>query len=396
MVYHLTKSLVGGGGVYAKRLSDALCEAGQPSIVLCAEDGTLQPRGVAWPLFDRVLAGLMHRWARQTMHSFLRQTRWRSHPPITSGDTVHLHSVTGFIGIAGLEALIPDGAKVFWTAHNPWLFTGGCVAYAGCDRFETGCDGCPILPGAVRGWARQEHGAKQRFARDRRVQAIANSEWMAGLIRRSSIYGHETDIPVVPPIVDGVFRPGDDGGSLRARLGIGPERCVIGLSSRAVTDTGKGIGKFFAALPKEWQTLSNVTFLILGDGRIPMPAGVDHRFTGHVEGADDLARHYRAMDIFVSPSSMETFGMALLEAQACGIPVVAFSTGGTPEAVCPEANCHLVPNGDFAAMFDALCVVVSAGRPSGQQSDALHRWVASRHDAAVIAEKQIGVYRRHG
>ncbi|WP_254979746.1 glycosyltransferase [Cyanobium sp. ATX 6A2] len=387
---------MGGGGIYAKRLSDALSQAGHPSSVLSTEAGALQPRGGGWPLFDRVLAGVLHRCATQTMHSFLRQTRWRSHPSIRRADAVHLHSVTGFIGFAGLQDLIPDGAMVFWTAHNPWLFTGGCVVYTGCDRFEEGCRGCPILPPAVRGWAQLDHGAKQRFALERRVQPVANSEWMAALMKRSSIYGQTSDIPVVPPIVDRVFRPDGDGRALRAQFGIAPERYVIGLSARAVTDLAKGIGQFFAALPVGWQPLSNVTFLILGDGRIPMPSSVDHRFAGLVEGAHDLLCYYRAMDIFVSPSAMETFGMALLEAQACGIPVVAFSTGGTPEAVCPYANCHLVQNGDFAAMFDALRAVILEGRPTIQLSDALHRWVDSRHGAGVIARKQIGVYQRHG
>jgi glycosyltransferase involved in cell wall biosynthesis len=396
MIYHITKSLIGGGAVYAKRLSDSLCIEGHSSCVLSAEDGTLNAVGHFYPLLDRAIAKTMHSCAKQTMHSFLRQSRWRSCYKIDHRDIIHLHSVTGFIGLAGLLGLIPDRANVFWTAHNPWLFTGGCVSYAGCDNFQKGCSDCPILPSGIKGWAKLEHRAKRRFAQACRVHPIANSYWMAALMHRSCIYGSDSDIPIVPPIVDETFRPGPGGRDLRDRLKIDPDRYVIGLSSRSVTDQGKGIDAFFHSLPVTSEFLSDVTFLILGDGYISLPSDVDFRFTGHVEGAENLTAHYRAMDVFVSPSSMETFGMALLEAQACGVPVVAFSTGGTPEAVSPASCCHLVPNGDFAELFGALRSSVSDCRAERQQANELHRWVMSRHHPAEIARKQLAIYRRHG
>lgn len=395
-VYHLTRTHIGGGGVYAQRLSDALCAEGCFSTVLSADDGTVRKQGRLAPLFDKLLSGVLNRCATGSMHSFLRQTRFAPRAPLGHGDALHLHSITGFIGGSGLRRLAPAGAKIFWTAHNPWLFTGGCVLYAGCDRFEGKCSDCPILPAPMRPWARVEFRAKERFARSRRVQPIANSEWMANLMRRSSIYGHCDDIPVVPPIVDDQFRPQADGENLRAQLGIAKDRFVLGLSSRAVTDTAKGIGKFFASLPDGWRPFSSVTFLIMGDGRISLPDGVESRFTGNVSGEANLARHYSAMDLFVSPSSMETFGMALLEAQACGTPVVSFDTGGTPEAVCPEPPCKLVPNGDFSSLLHAIESVMSTGKVSESKAEGLHRWVTNRHSASVIAARQIGVYRRHG
>jgi len=396
MIYHLTKSHIGGGGVYAQRVSDALCTTGYPSAVLCAENGSLTPSGRLAPLFDRVLAGVLHRCSSQTFHTFLRRTCWRPAAKIGPSDVLHLHSVTGFIGVRGLRRLIPRGAKVFWTAHNPWMFTGGCVAYAGCDNFELSCYQCPILPPPLRAWARVEHRAKRSFARDYSVQPIANSEWMAGLIKRSTIYGELGDIPVVPPIVDSVFRIGGEGAAVRAALGISPDRFVVGLLSRAVTDAGKGIGKFFKALPVDRGFLAKTTFIIIGDGRVALQSAADHRFTGHVGKAAELAGYYRAMDLFVSPSSMETFGMALLEAQACGTPVAAFATGGTPEAVCPDSVCRLVPNGDFGALIGVIEEDFARRIEWAQYAEALHQWVAARHNPAVIAGKQVEIYQKYG
>ena len=121
-------------------------------------------------------------------------------------------------------------------------------------------------------------------------------------------------------------------------LWAGGKRFVVGLSARSLTDGGKGINSFFERLPLDKAFLRDTTFLLIGEGRIPVPAGIDCHFVGHISSQERLAEIYRMLDLFVSASAMETFGMAILEAQACGTPVVAFETGGTPEAVCPVGS----------------------------------------------------------
>ena len=60
---------------------------------------------------------------------------------------------------------------------------------------------------------------------------------------------------------------------------------------------------------------------------------------------------------------METFGMALAEAQACGTPVVAFDVGGVSDAVSDECAEYLVPNGDFESC--ECCRASDAKRSKG-------------------------------
>ena len=71
---------------------------------------------------------------------------------------------------------------------------------------------------------------------------------------------------------------------------------------------------------------------------------------------DDVPRHMAAMDIFVMPSihESETFGIAAVEAQAMGIPVVASRIGGVPEAVLEDRTALLVPPGDVDALSCAV------------------------------------------
>jgi glycosyltransferase involved in cell wall biosynthesis len=69
----------------------------------------------------------------------------------------------------------------------------------------------------------------------------------------------------------------------------------------------------------------------------------------------DMPDLYRSSDIYVFPSVWpEPFGLGIIEAMSCGIPVVACSVGGVPEIVDHGKSGLLVPSGDVPAMADAL------------------------------------------
>jgi sugar transferase (PEP-CTERM/EpsH1 system associated) len=68
----------------------------------------------------------------------------------------------------------------------------------------------------------------------------------------------------------------------------------------------------------------------------------------------DVPALMRRMDLFVLPSLAEGISNTILEAMACGLPVVATAVGGNPELVRDGATGALVPSGDTAALADAL------------------------------------------
>lgn len=80
----------------------------------------------------------------------------------------------------------------------------------------------------------------------------------------------------------------------------------------------------------------------------------DVRFTGFKHGAE-LATHLAAADVFVFPSRTDTFGLVLLEAMACGVPVAAFPVTGPIDVIKPGINGAF--NEDLAsAVYAALQV----------------------------------------
>ena len=89
------------------------------------------------------------------------------------------------------------------------------------------------------------------------------------------------------------------------------------------------------------------------------------RFLGALP-PDRLAACYAAADLMVWPAINEAYGMALLEAQAAGLPVVAGRTGGVPDIVRDGVTGLLTPIGDETAFAEAGRIPVDGrGAPCG-------------------------------
>jgi len=86
--------------------------------------------------------------------------------------------------------------------------------------------------------------------------------------------------------------------------------------------------------------------------RVRERVGADATFLGWLEGTE-LARAYASADVFLFPSSTDTFGQVILEAQASGLPVVAVAKGG-PLTLVDDGVSGLLRDADSEQLADGL------------------------------------------
>lgn len=112
-------------------------------------------------------------------------------------------------------------------------------------------------------------------------------------------------------------------------------------------------------LPESMQ--SQVHWLVVGDGPLlpEMRTQAPHNvtFTGYKHG-EELAQLYASADLFVFPSSTETFGNVVLEAMASGLPVLAVNEGGVKDLITPGRNGMIVEPRSPDAFIREICASI--------------------------------------
>jgi len=105
-------------------------------------------------------------------------------------------------------------------------------------------------------------------------------------------------------------------------------------------------------------------------------------FLGKV-AREHMYRFYSAGDIFVFPGIRESLGMVFLEAQSCGIPVIAFRNGGIPEVVRDGETGVLVPMYDLDRFAGAIEKLLTDPALCRQMGEAARAYVHKNHDLDI-------------
>ena len=113
-----------------------------------------------------------------------------------------------------------------------------------------------------------------------------------------------------------------------------------------------------------------------------------------VEATHDVARYYRAADVFVLASVREAHPVALLEAMSCGLPVVASRLAGSTDVVIDDGvNGRLVPPDDETALARALVEISRDQERAQRMGDQARATVVARYNVHQTAESWLAAYR---
>lgn len=274
-------------------------------------------------------------------------------------DVIHLHWVDEFVDLAAVCERMQ--APVVWTLHDMNLLTGGCHYDLGCGRYVKGCGLCPQLSSkraddaSARNWQRKRTWLSAIAGE--RIRLVAPSGWLANCAGRSPL---TMDLPVqvIPNgVPTEVFRPHDKA-ALREILGIGQGEVVLMCVANDLSVTRKGMSDFIAAVEALQE---KVDPLVLPLGRGFQTAGHFRQFRLHdrIEDPRLLSMLYSVADLLVLPSLQDNFPNVVLEAMACGVPVVAYAAGGTPEMITDGETGALVTVGDVRALKEAIAALIN-------------------------------------
>jgi glycosyltransferase involved in cell wall biosynthesis len=206
---------------------------------------------------------------------------------------------------------------------------------------------------------------------------------------------HEAKISIVP---NGLTLSASAMGKpeARARLGLPVGSRVIGCVARLTAL--KGIDHLLVAHRRLLDDWPDVHCVVAGDGELRHDLAALARSLGtHTRVLfagyrHDVADVLPAFDVFVFPTLREAMGIALVEAMAAGLPVVATRVGGIPDVLTPETGLLVNPS-DPIALADAAARFLSDPAMSRRMGEAGRQRAAEEFSDRKMALRTLQVYR---
>jgi glycosyltransferase involved in cell wall biosynthesis len=310
-------------------------------------------------------------------------------------DIIHLHWVgAGYLPISSLKSF---SRPIVWTLRDMWSFTGGCHYTAGCERYREGCGACPQLRSArEEDLSRAIWRHKERHWKDLDLWLVPISRWLGECAAASPLLGRYP-IEIIPNGLDiSTFNPTPKA-QARAAWDLPLDRPIAVYGAiNATRDPRKGFDELLGALrilgrDKRTKNMLLVVFGDLQHGDVP-DCGIETRYVGYVDDNTRLSQLYAAADVAVMPSLQGAFGKTIIEAMACGTPVVAFNSGGPRDIVSHGVDGYLakpfLPD-DLAKGMLWCFERIAAGMDLGATARAK---VLAKFDIEAVADQYEALY----
>ncbi len=196
------------------------------------------------------------------------------------------------------------------------------------------------------------------------------------------------------------FSPGPKSRALMEQLGLADKRILLTVGRLSASERYKGHDTVIVALPTILRRFPETRYLIVGDGDdrarltdLAQKTGVQEHviFAGSVSTAE-LPDYYRLADLFVMPSTGEGFGIAYLEAMACGTPALGTGLDGSADPLLDGALGICTGGRDIA---EAIINVLGSSAPTNDARLALSNTVRRKFGCNTFGTNVQSLLRKH-
>jgi putative colanic acid biosynthesis glycosyltransferase len=279
-------------------------------------------------------------------------------------DIIHLHNLHGYyINIRLLfDFLSGTDTPVVWTLHDCWPITGHCVYFdfVKCEKWKTGCFQCPQKNAYPRSLfidrSRENYSKKKLlFTSVKNLSIVTVSNWLANIVRDSFLLEYPITV-INNGINTSLFTPGKLN-TVKSEYHLEGKLIILGVSNG--WNYRKGLTDFLE-LSKYIESDIQIILIGLSNHQISsLPSNIIG--LNRTENLQKLVQFYSAADIFISTSVEETFGLSIVEAMACGTPVIVYNTTACPEVVS-ETTGIVVEKNNISALLSAIKTIRNNGK----------------------------------
>jgi glycosyltransferase involved in cell wall biosynthesis len=274
--------------------------------------------------------------------------------------------------------------------------TGGCHYDMGCGHFVQRCGSCPQLGSndpedlARQVWDRKRAIFEQVDAR--KLCIVTPSRWLGQVAKESPIF-RRLRIETIPYGINLDDWAPRDRAAARDVLGIPQDARVVLFLAEMVDNRRKGFALLAEALMKCAVTVDRLWLLSVGNNPPKLSGDLQGSHLQYVGNDRFLSLVYSAADVFVIPSLQDNLPNTVMEAMACGTPVVGFDVGGIRDMVRGDRTGVLTAPGDVDALQSALTKILNNPEMRRRMSEEARRVALSEYPLLLQAERYRMLYK---
>lgn len=324
------------------------------------------------------------------------------HPLILEADVIHIHWINqGFLSLGSLCRLASLNKKILFTLHDEWAVTSICHHARSCRRFmqKSGCHHCPQLQPGILFFdvAQRIFRAKLALYRQLRPAFVGCSQWITHEAQQS-LLTEGCRVEAIPNVFDADSFSPIPRAQARLQLGLPLDRPILLFGAARTDDPRKGFAEMLESLRLFYTTpyAQKKKPLALLFGKISHPellsplSGIDIKCVGYLSSPQDMALHYAAANVYITPSLEENLPNTIIEAAAMECPTVAFAVGGIPEIITHGVTGYLTRYRDVADLARGIEEMLRMTETEGIAQCRID--VLQRYNTENIVQRYLDVY----
>ena len=390
-----THDEAGGAAAVAKRLVHEQARAKHRSCMLVGHKNSAEDFSVSFSIEpDRSIQSQCEKEG-SLYYEFQGSYKFVDHPLIRSCDLIHFHNLHGGyfnpFSISVLSHLHP----VVWTLHDMQAITGHCAHSFDCQKWQRGCGDCRYLnvePAISMDTSAQLWQDKKLIYDHSYLWIVTPSQWLKNKVEKSILKNHPVEL-IYNGVDTTIFQPLDKA-AVRKKYGLPEDLLIVGAVAHggALSNQWKG-GTYTEKILKELRRkYPDLVFLNIGGS-----SQTDDRKIlniPHINDENELAQVYSLLDIFLYTPLADNCPLVVLEALACGIPIVTFDVGGIPEIVRNKVEGFVSPCKDINGMVQSLELLSSDNNLRDQFSRNARVRATTKFDQTIMHQKYMNLYLR--
>lgn len=265
-----------------------------------------------------------------------------------------------------------------YTLHDSWTYTGGCYFYSHiqCNLWMYGCKKCPLK---IKQSEKQLKKRTKQLCKIQKLTLLPCSAWLKNELSRSAL----KTIPFIVNNGETSLKPFSGKSQLREKYNIKDK--IVLISVAAYWSDWKGINYLYELsniLPE------NYVLLLIGENIEIKRSNIIN--PGLITDSNLLAEHYSISDVFVSVTQSDNLPLVLMEAQICGLPIVGFGHGGTPELITNKSGIMAGTDNNVNILLETIKFVVEKKPFSKEDITAS----GNRFKKYECAKRQLDIYNK--